>query len=108
MDEISFDFADYKTILSHRGNIEGIVDSCNINDFIDFLDTTLKNSMSKAKGILINFKIHESQSLFLINDFMSKVYDLANADAEVVFATEQNNYDDKDLIGFEIIITGLK
>ena len=31
MADININFADYKIILSHRGKIIGVIDSCNIN-----------------------------------------------------------------------------
>lgn len=107
MDEISFDFSDYKTILSHKGKINGIVASCNINEFIMSLKS-FEDSLSKAKGVLMNFRINNEQSALIINDFMSKVHDLINEDTEVIFSTEQTKDIEKDEITYQIIITGLK
>lgn len=107
MDDINLDFADYKTILSHKGKIVGIVDSCNINRLCENLDDSIKNSMSKAKGILINFTLHVEQTLFVINDMMSSIHDYANEDAEIIFSTEQRLDNKKDIVNYQIIITGL-
>lgn len=38
MEDIKLDFEDYKTILSHKGKIIGIVDSCNIGEFCNCLE----------------------------------------------------------------------
>ena len=107
MTDINIDIADYKTILAHKGKIEGIVDSCKIDELLNYIDQSLKDSLSNAKGILINFKLHEEQSLLIINDFMAKINDIANEDAEIVFSTEQTNDINKDFISYQILITGL-
>lgn len=57
--DIDLDINDYKTILSHRGQIVGLVRTCITDKFIESIDEPLKNSLSKAKGILIKFIIHE-------------------------------------------------
>ena len=35
MENIEIKQNDYKTILSYKGKIDGIVDSCNINEFLN-------------------------------------------------------------------------
>ena len=107
MENIDVDFSDYKTILSHKGKINGIVASCNINEFIMSLKS-LEDSLSKAKGVLMNFRINNEQSALIINDFMSKIHNLTNEDAEIMFSTEQTKEIEKDEITYQIIITGLK
>lgn len=107
MEDIKLDFEDYKTILSHKGKIIGIVDSCNITEFCECLDESIQDSLSKAKGIFINFKINKNQTLFVINDFMAKIHDFVNENAEIIFSTEQLNDIEKNILNYEIIITGL-
>lgn len=107
MTDINIDIADYKTILAHKGKIEGIVDSCKINELLNYIDQSLKDSLSNAKGILINFRLHKEESLLIMNDFMAKINDVANEDAEIIFSTEQTNDIDKDFISYQILITGL-
>jgi cell division protein FtsZ len=107
MTDININIADYKTILAHKGKIEGIVDSCKIDELLNYIDQSLKDSLSNAKGILINFKLHKEQSLLIINDFMGEINCVANEDAEIIFSTEQTNNIDKDFISYQILITGL-
>ena len=107
MADININFADYKTILSHRGKIIGVIDSCNINKLYEYLDVYIKDSMSKAKGILINFIIHKEQTLFVINDILSSIQDNANEEAEIIFSTKETLDNEKDVVSYQIIITGL-
>lgn len=107
MSDIELDLTDYKTILRHRGRILGESSSCNINDFINSIDKTIKESIKDAKGILISFGIHKDQTLFAINDMMSSIHDNINTEAEIIFDTETISGDDKDEVTYQIIITGL-
>lgn len=107
MIDINIDIEDYKTILAHKGKISGIVGSCKIDELLNCIDEPLQASLSNAKGILINFKLHEEQSLLIINDFMGEINCVANEDAEIIFSTEQTNNIDKDFISYQILITGL-
>ena len=101
------DWADYKTILSHSGKIDGLVGTCKIEEFIDKLDESLINSFLKSKGILINFKFHKNQSLSMISDYMDKINDLAHVEAEIIFSTEIIDNIDEEILEYEIILTGL-
>jgi len=108
MEDINLNFADYKTILSHKGSILGEVSSCKISDFMNCLDKSIKDSMPKAKGVLINFGIHKDQTLFSINDLISEIHDFLNEDAEIIFATEQISSNDKEIVTYQIIMTGIE
>ncbi|WP_157279212.1 FtsZ/tubulin family protein [Aliarcobacter butzleri] len=107
MENINVDIADYKTILFHKGRIDGVVGSCKIDKLWDNLNNSIKDSISKAKGILINFGIHKEQTLFVINDLMGEISDVAHNESDIIFATKNHSSDDKDLIEYEILITGL-
>ena len=101
------DWADYKTILSHSGKIDGLVGTCKIEEFINKIDESLKDSFSKAKGVLIDFKLHKNQSLSIINESMRKINDLVDYDADIIYSTEIIDNIDEDIIEYQIIITGL-
>lgn len=66
MKNINLDTADYKTILAHKGKVVGVIDSCKIDEFMNSLDKFVKDAMSKAKGVLINFAIHKEPFLYLM------------------------------------------
>ena len=99
------DWADYKTILSHAGKIDGLVGSCKVDEFINIVDESFKDLFSKAKGMLINFKLHKNQSLFIINDYMGRINDLAYIEAEIIFSTEIIDDIDEDILEYQIIVT---
>lgn len=105
--KIIMDLEDYKTILAHAGKIDGIVGVCKINEFDNNLEY-IKNSILKAKGIIIKFGIHKNQSLFIITDHMSQIYDLTNIDTDIIFGTEIIDDIDENLLRFEIIVTGIE
>ena len=100
-------FEDYKIIMAHKGKVRGEVSNCDINDLTDCIDRSIMDSISEAKGILINFKIHKDQTFFALNDLIVKIHEFANDNAEIIFTTEQLDYIEKDNINYEIIITGL-
>ena len=105
--EIIMDLEDYKSILVHNGKIDGIVGTCKINEFNKKIES-IKNSIKKAKGILIKFGFHKNQSLFIINDYISEINDLTSNDAEIIFGTENIDNIDEDFLRYEIIITGIE
>lgn len=107
MKDISLNFEDYKIIMAHNGKISGEVSNFHINDLADCIDRSLIDSIAKAKGILINFGMHKDQTLFVINDLISKIHDFANENAEIIFTTEEISGNNKDIVTYEIIITGL-
>ena len=105
--EIIMNLEDYKSILTHNGRIDGIVGVCKINEFNKNLES-IKNSILKAKGIIIKFGIHKNQSLFIITDYMSQIHDLTNIDTEIIFGTENIDDIDENLLRYEIIVTGIE
>jgi len=104
---ICVDIADYITILSHNGKIAGIVSSCKIDEVENIFDETLKTSLSNAKGILVNFQLNKEQTLLTINDFMAKINEYSNEEADIIFSSEVRNDIDENIIGFQILVTGL-
>jgi len=101
------DWADYKIILSHSGKIDGLVGSCKIDEIINKIDESLKDSFLKAKGILINLKFHKNKTLLIINDYMDKINDLVQDDTEIIITTERIDDIDEDTLKYQIIVTGL-
>ena len=104
--EIIMDLEDYKSILTHNGRIDGIVGTCKINEFNKNLES-IKNSILKAKGILMKFTINKEQSLFIINSCVGEICDLSSIESDIIFGTEIDNSTDIEMLKYEIIITGL-
>ncbi len=106
MENINIDIADYKTILSHKGKISGVVQECKVDDLLDSLSEDLKNSIIKAKGILVEFKINNNLNIEILEKFMGKINSLSN-DSDIIFSTETFNFVDEDMISYNLLITGL-
>lgn len=105
--DINIDFADYQTILSHKGKINGAVGSCKVEYFISSLSENLKLSIKNAKGVLIEFEQHSDSSLTIISSLMEELHDLISEDADVIFGTKQNNTLERESVKFKIIATGI-
>lgn len=105
--DINIDFADYQTILSHKGKINGVVGSCKVEYFISSLSENLKLSIKNAKGVLIEFEQHSDSSLTIISSLMEELHDLIGEDADVIFGTKQNNTLERESVKFKIIATGI-
>ena len=104
---IDLDIADYKTILSFSGKIDGMVGSCKIDEFINQLDEPFKDSLSKGKGILIKFSFNKNHSLDLIENYFSEIKSLIGIDTEIIFDTNSIDDINEEILKYEIIITGL-
>lgn len=107
MGNIEIDLADYKTILSHKGKIHGLVGSCKIDEFINQFDDSLKSLLFTAKGILIVFSFNSKHSLDFTGYHIEKIYSFTNNNAEIIFGIEVDDNMDKDMVNYQIIITGL-
>ncbi|WP_295021069.1 hypothetical protein [Sulfurimonas sp.] len=105
--DINIDFADYQTILSHKGKIKGFVCSCSASEFISSLSENLKLSLKNAKGVLIEFEQHSDAPLTIISSLMEELCDFIGEDADVIFGTKQNDTIEKESIKFKIIATGM-
>lgn len=106
MESIDLDFTDYKTILAHKGRVIGLVDSCQINDFINIFDDTIKKSISSAKGVLIHFQVNSEQPLLEMNTLLEQIYSMTDENAEIVFSAKSINID-QGTMTYQIILTGL-
>lgn len=108
MDHINLDLDDYKIILSHKGRVSFVNNSCKISKFVSNIYKTIKNDLIKAKGVLIKFGIHKEQDFLVINDLIAKINDFINEDADVIFSTYQSVNKDVEIIEYQIIISGIK
>lgn len=105
--DINIDFADYQTILLHKGKIDGVVGSCKVEYFISSLSENLKLSLKNSKGVLIEFEQHSDASSTIISSLMEELHDLIGEDTDVTFGAKQNDTIEKESIKFKIIATGM-
>ncbi len=101
------DYDDYMTVLFNKGKIDGVVTECKADEFFDSLDEDLKVSLSKAKGIILEFKINKNVSLFGINDIIGKIGELTSPDTDIIFRTNTSDDLEENMMSYGMILTGL-
>ena len=64
--------------------------------------------MKNAKGIIINFEIHPSISLHLINHVMQTIENTINPNCKVVLNTISSTFiEDKKMVSVGVVLVGL-
>ena len=113
--DINLDFADVKTVMSHRGlALMGSGNSTGSNAAYDAakaaIDSPLLDNISinGAKGILVHFHIHPDYPLLQISEAMNVIEDHADEDASVIFGTTTNPDFEIDEVRITIVATGFE
>ncbi len=113
--DINLDFADVKTVMSHRGlALMGSGHSTGSNAAYDAakaaIDSPLLDNISinGAKGVLVHFNIHPEHPLMQISEAMDIIEEHADADAYVIFGTTTNPDMELDEVKITIIATGFE
>ncbi|CAM2853706.1 cell division protein FtsZ [Helicobacter burdigaliensis] len=112
---INTDFADIKTIMSHRGLALMGIGEANGTDAAKeatkiAIESPLFDNMSinGAKGILIHFYINPAYPLLEINNAMEIIDNSADPDADVIFGTTKDESIEKDRVRVTIVATGFE
>ncbi|MBN2894641.1 MAG: hypothetical protein JXK05_01935 [Campylobacterales bacterium] len=105
--DINVDLADYQIILSHEGKIEGRVGSCKVADFMTNLDEVFKNSLSSAKGALIEFDKSKDAGFNQLFSQLRELNEYFDENADMIFGLKQNDALELDSINYKIIATGI-
>ncbi len=113
--DINVDFADVKTVMSHRGlALMGIGESSGSNAAYDAIKSAVESplfdnmSISGAMGVLVHFQMHPKYPLYEISDAMEIVEEAADAQADVIFGTTTNENMPEDSILVTIVATGFE
>ncbi|MFP4332562.1 MAG: cell division protein FtsZ [Campylobacterales bacterium] len=113
--DINVDFADVRTIMSHRGlALLGVGESAGNNAAYEAIknavDSPLFDNMSinGAMGVLVHFKVHPDYPMDEMNEALGIVHDTANEDADVIFGTTSDESLDKDCVEITIVATGFE
>ncbi len=113
--DINLDFADVKTVMSHRGlALMGSGSSTGANAAYDAakaaIDSPLLDNISinGAKGVLVHFQIHPDYPILQISEAMDIIEEHADEDASVIFGTTTNSSMDIDEVKITIIATGFE
>ena len=113
--DINLDFADVKTIMSHRGlALMGVGYSSGTNAAYDAAKAAIESplldniSIDGAMGVLVHFDIHPDYPILEISEAMNIVEENADEDANVIFGTTTNPDMGVEEVKITIIATGFE
>ncbi|MCH9739945.1 MAG: cell division protein FtsZ [Epsilonproteobacteria bacterium] len=113
--DINLDFADVKTVMSHRGlALMGVGESQGNSAAYDAAKTAIESplldnlSIDGAMGILVHFHIHPDYPLAEISEAMDIVEENADEDANIIFGTTTSEDIPLDQVKLTIIATGFE
>ena len=113
--DINADFADVKTIMSHKGMAilsvgEAVGDDAAVEAVRNAIESPLLDNLSinGAMGVLIHFNINPNFPLAQIQDAMEIIYDSADEDADIIFSTTSNDKLAENEVKITIVATGFK
>ncbi|SFV71580.1 Cell division protein FtsZ [hydrothermal vent metagenome] len=113
--DINLDFADVKTVMSHRGlALMGVGESKGDSAAYDAAKTAIESplldnlSIDGAMGILVHFHIHPDYPLTEIAEAMDIVEENADEDASIIFGTTTSEDIPLDQVKLTIIATGFE
>jgi len=113
--DINLDFADVKTVMSHRGlALMGVGESQGNSAAYDAAKTAIESplldnlSIDGAMGILVHFHIHPDYPLVEISEAMDIVEENADEDANIIFGTTTSENIPLDEVKLTIIATGFE
>ncbi|NPA04167.1 MAG: cell division protein FtsZ [Epsilonproteobacteria bacterium] len=113
--DINLDFADVKTVMSHRGlALMGVGESQGENSAYEAIKSAIESplldniSINGAMGVLVHFTLHPDYPLVEIGQAMEVVYDSADEEAHVIFGTTTNENMAPDEVKITLIATGFE
>ncbi|MGD9596234.1 cell division protein FtsZ [Wolinella succinogenes] len=113
--DINVDFADVRTVMSHRGlALMGIGESSGNNAAYEAIKNAIESplfdnmSINGAMGVLVHFYIHPDYPLQQISSAMEIVEECASSDAYVIFGTTTDASAPKDAVKITIVATGFE
>ena len=113
--DINLDFADVKTVMSHRGlALMGTGYATGAKAAYDAAKAAIESplldniSINGAMGVLVHFDIHPEYPIMEISEAMSIIEESADEDASVIFGTTTNENMDIDEVKITIIATGFE
>jgi len=113
--DINLDFADVKTVMSHRGlALMGTGYSSGANAAYDAAKAAIESplldniSIDGAMGVLVHFDIHPDYPIMEISEAMNIIEESADEDAAVIFGTTTNSSLEVDEVKITIIATGFE
>lgn len=113
--DINVDFADLKTVMSHRGlALMGTGEAKGENAASEAIKDAINSplfdnlSINGAMGVLVNFEINRDYPFLEINGAMALVEEAAHQDANIIFGTQTSEDIALDSVRVTIIATGFE
>jgi cell division protein FtsZ len=113
--DINLDFADLKTVMSHRGMaLMGVGEHTGENAAYEAIKCAIESplldnmSIKGAMGVLVHFSFHPNYPMMEMSEAMNVVDESAHEDAEVIFGTSTNDSLPEDYVKITLIATGFE
>jgi cell division protein FtsZ len=113
--DINLDFADLKTVMSHRGMaLMGVGEHEGENAAYEAIKAAIESplldnvSINGAMGVLVHFNMHPNFSMIEISEAMGVVQESAHEDADVIFGTSTDDTLPENYVKITIIATGFE
>ena len=111
--DINLDFADVKTVMSHRGMaLMGVGESSGEGAASEAIKSAIESplldnmSIDGALGVLVHFHISPNCPIADISDAMAIVHESADEDADVIFGTTTDENMEDNRVKVTIVATG--
>ncbi len=111
--DINLDFADVRTVMSHRGMaLMGVGESSGEGAAIEAIKSAIESplldnmSIDGALGVLVHFHTHPDCPLTEISSAMELAYNSADEDADVIFGTTTDENMENNRVKVTIVATG--
>jgi cell division protein FtsZ len=111
--DINLDFADLKTVMSHRGlALMGVGEYQGENAAYEAIKNAIESplldnmSVNGALGVLVHFSMHPEFPFMELSAAMDVVHNSVDEAADVIFGTTTDENLDKDFIRITLVATG--
>ena len=111
--DINLDFADLKTVMSHRGlALMGVGEYQGENAAYEAIKNAIESplldnmSVNGALGVLVHFSMHPEFPFMELSAAMDVVHNGVDESADVIFGTTTDENLDKDFIRITLVATG--
>ena len=113
--DINLDFADVKTVMSHRGHaLMGVGEAYGEGAAQEAIKNAIQSplldnmNINGALGVLVHFKMHPNCSLDDLHSAMLMIEEASDDDADVIFGTTTDENIEDNKVEVTIIATGFK
>jgi cell division protein FtsZ len=113
--DINLDFADVKTVMSHRGlALMGVGEAQGENAAPEAIKSAIESplldnmSINGALGVLVHFTLNPNYPLLKISEAMEEIYTNVHEDAHVIFGTTTSEDVEPDKARITLIATGFE